>query len=404
MSRDPDDLAVWQKIARMTNNRSFYLGAPRIRVGGGLVRVSPGWNQYAGVALLILLIAFGVGLTGLAYGQVIILTAGIAGVGLLCVTWPTLRWQSGGSYLGLRYGWFALNMHQLEVSRRSLRVRMRLIPSSDADRDSHWYKCIIELRRFDVPADCVRVAIGKRDKILPLYEMLKEFLGDDRAVDLSCDHSDADSDTAGQIEVSRAPLGQLGPGSETARFVWRTRDLALLRPTLRTRLVLAIFLCAGCLVLRTFVSPDMRPEGIAGCALAVVVGVLFTLIGLWGVLFGLQTHYVSVDRTRREIRFRAVIPGMRQRTFGFSQVYALQLCSTYEHGDGDSPNSMGYELNVVFADPPGLRRTLLCNKDLGTVRQQANMLSDAMQKPLLDHTEGITVENMLRRHDRGGRD
>jgi hypothetical protein len=86
------------------------------------------------------------------------------------------------------------------------------------------------------------------------------------------------------------------------------------------------------------------------------------------------------------IAIRRLILRRRPRIIAFPDVYALQLCTRFTRGGGDSSDSLTHELNLVLSQPAGARVALMVDDTVRPLREQAEQLGKVMGKPVLDHS------------------
>jgi len=239
----------------------------------------------------------------------------------------------------------------------------------------------LRLRGGDEPP--VLVFCGRYSQARPLFQQLGTMLPE--AVDRTCG-----TETSGNgpgrhdIEITRAPLG-MNPGSfERVRGASDAPNVLVFRPAKKLWWASLLCLLVGSVALSLW-APMRWADDAAGVILVGVVGSIFLGLGFFAG-YAAAFLRITVDMAREVIEVRRLMLGRRPRAIAFSDVYALQLCTRFARGGGDSSDSMTHELNLVLSQPADERVSLMSNVTVRPLREHAKQLGEIMGKPVLDHS------------------
>ena len=243
----------------------------------------------------------------------------------------------------------------------------------------------VRLRPNDEGLPAVLLFAGPHGRMLALYRWLTGLIP--QSIDRTLERP-ASGGAAGErrgIPVTRAATGKGGGTDEWGRFAWVTPDRAVLRPTPRMWLVTALVAAAGMGVLLFGVYSLDASDGVIARVATMSVGAVLLVVGLISMVGGAAWRVV-VDRVRREIVVRRPSCPWKERRIAFAEVYAMQICSRFVLGT-EGANYLTHELNLVLANPEGERINLMSHARLKSIREQADMLSGILSKPLLDDSD-----------------
>ncbi|MFH0881250.1 MAG: hypothetical protein V2A34_16175, partial [Lentisphaerota bacterium] len=142
----------------------------------------------------------------------------------------------------------------------------------------------------------------------------------------------------------------------------------------------------GCVALSMIMPIAKDTSSTWSALLPAVIGLVFTCMGLCGMLLGGKLLF---DRQTKMIidQRRGRSPLKDRRQLRFDEVAAVQICSRYVSGDSDSPSYNAYEINLVLFEPEGARLNLTCHSNENRIRTDAAALAQHLAVPLLDHSE-----------------
>ncbi len=381
----------WQLLAKKFKRNPYFTLSPTIEptLAGvlfkpALHKVIPFASVFAafGAAAIILPLCFGIDLIAtcilIPFGSLFVV--GALSILLRC---RQILFDSRSKEMAVFYGLYPFSKH-VRLPTRDIQVQLSVNTANTAA--ARPGQTCIELCLPDPDQPKIRLRVSqKRASLLPTYEKLGELLSG-HAVDKTLVR--IQPDYGPDIEVSKTPMSPASSANfRNTRLVVRKANTALIAPTLGSRALFLFFFVMGTIGLILSIK-SLFDMDIPGIFLGFIVGSVFFLIGLFGLLGKLGTKPMIFDRQQGRMIQKGQKPDIFSGTVGvpLDDIAALQICSHFESGQEAGDSYVSYQLNVILREPPGQRINLMDHGVEYDLRADAKRLAEFLNKPLLDHT------------------
>jgi hypothetical protein len=369
---------TWNALANRTRRNPLFSGHPKIKRANGTIYLRAERSRLMRGTAALLIGSFFAGLVWLHGREFAAPLITIPLVGLFAA----VIISNGIMSLLMRYEifWsqeektiqitrsFTLFQRSLEILKNDISARMYV--DSGKGSPANTGRTVVSLSSSREPDEIILTRGSGNQSVQSLFELLKETLGGNTDETLMA-FCLPDVQT---INISMQPIAKMSASFSYMKLTTPDSDVITLKPMKMARMFFGAFLLMGGLVFAMAIY-SIGDGQFLSLSLPFVIGILFMVVGICGLIGRLGMATYTFDRQEDAIRIQAgLLPGSREKILCRMQdVAAVQICSKFIDGE---TAYMAFEINLVLQNPELRRINLLAHSKEMEIRSDARMLAN----------------------------